>query len=152
MTPFFQFETDFVEALRCIPMVVRFKLDTCGVKLKLHHWNQFNLAERQQLVEAPCDTPESIAAYRALVHQQVLRYDAVPPKDLPVPDPLPWHGVTAVPQQVQDQAQALGLSVSLAQWQGLNALQRFALLKLSQPGHENRNFRPAYQEFALEDR
>jgi len=32
---FFQFEADFVDSLRCIPMQVRFKLATCGIKLKL---------------------------------------------------------------------------------------------------------------------
>ncbi|MBD0342498.1 MAG: nitrate reductase associated protein, partial [Microcoleus sp. Co-bin12] len=36
---FFEFEADFVEALRCIPMKVRLKLDTCGIKLKLQDWN-----------------------------------------------------------------------------------------------------------------
>ncbi|HEY9298982.1 MAG TPA: nitrate reductase associated protein, partial [Phormidium sp.] len=28
-TKFFQFEADFVNSLRCIPMQVRYKLDTC---------------------------------------------------------------------------------------------------------------------------
>ncbi len=31
----FQFEADFVASLRCIPIQVRYKLDTCGIKLKL---------------------------------------------------------------------------------------------------------------------
>jgi hypothetical protein len=53
---FFQFEADFVESLRCVPMQVRYKLDTCGVKLKLPDWNHFSQAERQQLVELPCET------------------------------------------------------------------------------------------------
>lgn len=149
MTPFFQFETDFVDALRCIPMVVRFKLDTCGVKLKLSHWNQLSLAERQALVETPCDTAAAIGAYRDFIHRQVLQYGAEPPKDLPIPDPLPWAAVTAVPDSVQNQAQSVGVAVSLTQWQALSALQRFALLKLSQPGHENRNFLPACREFGL---
>lgn len=35
---FFAFESDFVDSLRCIPMVVRYKLDTCGIKLKLPEW------------------------------------------------------------------------------------------------------------------
>ncbi|MEB3274066.1 MAG: nitrate reductase associated protein [Prochlorothrix sp.] len=149
MTPFFQFETDFVDALRCIPMVVRLKLDTCGVKLKLSHWHQLSLAERQALVDAPCDTAAAIAAYRDLVHGYVLQHGSVPPKDLPILDPLPWEIKTTVPLQVQDQGQLVGVVVSLEQWQGLSALQRFALLKLSQPGHENRNFLPACQEFGI---
>ncbi|MGA9379085.1 MAG: nitrate reductase associated protein, partial [Phormidium sp.] len=55
-TKIFQFEADFVNNLRCIPMVVRYKLDTCGIKLKLSHWNHFNLAEREALVDLPCTT------------------------------------------------------------------------------------------------
>jgi len=39
---FFDFEADFVLSLRCIPMIVRYKLDTYGVKLKLAHWNHFD--------------------------------------------------------------------------------------------------------------
>ncbi|MDA0674030.1 MAG: hypothetical protein O3C67_10055, partial [Cyanobacteria bacterium] len=37
----------------------------------------------------------------------------------------------------------------LEQGAGLIPLQRFALIKLSRPGHENRNFLPACQEFGL---
>jgi hypothetical protein len=58
MTNFFQFEADFVDSLRCIPMQVRMKLDTCGIKLKLTHWHQFTQQERQALVEMPCTTAE----------------------------------------------------------------------------------------------
>lgn len=39
---FFQFESDFVATLRCIPMIVRFKLDLCGVKLSLKAWSRFD--------------------------------------------------------------------------------------------------------------
>lgn len=37
---FFAFEADFVVSLGCIPMRVRYKLDTCGIKLKLPQWHQ----------------------------------------------------------------------------------------------------------------
>jgi hypothetical protein len=42
----FEFELDFVRTLRCVPMIVRFKLDTCGVKLSLTHWNRFDWFDR----------------------------------------------------------------------------------------------------------
>jgi hypothetical protein len=41
------------------------------------------------------------------------------------------------------------MSISLAQWKDLNVLQRFALLKLTRPGHENKNFPKAMKEFGL---
>ncbi|MDA0267396.1 MAG: nitrate reductase associated protein [Cyanobacteria bacterium] len=145
---FFQFETDFVAELRCIPMQVRFKLDTCGVKLKLSHWNHFSQPERQALVCLPCDTAPAIEAYRSHVQAQVSHHTGQPAALLPIDPEPPWHS-THLPAQVQTQAQTLQIALDDQQWQQLSPLQRFALLKLSQKGHENHNFLPALQEFAL---
>ena len=39
---YFDFEEDFVEKnIRCIPMIVRFKMDEAGIKLKLSEWSRF---------------------------------------------------------------------------------------------------------------
>src|SRR5690349_16432371 len=61
---YFRFEEDFVEDnIRCIPMIVRFKLDACGIKLKLAQWSKFTAKERKQLSDMPCVTEEQIKAY-----------------------------------------------------------------------------------------
>lgn len=147
--PFFQFEADFVASLRCIPMQVRYNLDTCGVKLKLHHWHQLTPAQRQALVDLPCDTPEAIQHYRTVLRQWVQDRSGERPPDLPL-DPAPaWLDATAIPQSVQEKAQSVPKNIALAQWAQLSPLQRFALIKLSRSGHENRNFLPACQEFGL---
>ncbi|MEM8641929.1 MAG: nitrate reductase associated protein [Cyanobacteria bacterium P01_G01_bin.54] len=145
----FQFEADFVNSLRCIPMGVRLKLDTCGVKLKLNHWHSFSLAERQRLVDQPCDTAAAIATYRDTLQALVLAHTGEPAKTLPIESAPPWLNPAEIPAQVQAQAQALNCSLTLDQWQALRPDQRFALIKLSRPGHENRNFLPAMQEFGL---
>jgi hypothetical protein len=145
---FFQFETDFVAGLRCIPMQVRFKLDTCGVKLKLFHWNQFSQTERQTLVTLPCDTTAAIEAYRTHVQARVSHYTGQLASLLPIDPEPPWQG-NLLPEQVQAQAQSLDITLSQQQWRQLSSLQRFALLKLSQKGHENHNFLPALKEFSL---
>jgi hypothetical protein len=44
---------------------------------------------------------------------------------------------------------AMGVSLSLEQWETLTPLQRFALIKLGQPSHESHNFLPALREFEL---
>lgn len=146
----FQFEQDFIDSLRCIPMVVRLKLDTCGVKLKLNHWHQFTQTERQALVRLPCDTRGNIVAYQQYLQGLVVRYTGQPAKEIEVPVRLPWLEPTA-PDQVQAKAAAHGLSISDDAWQMLTSAQRFALIKLSRPSHENRNFIPAMQEFGLAD-
>ncbi|MGL4882951.1 MAG: nitrate reductase associated protein, partial [Waterburya sp.] len=41
------------------------------------------------------------------------------------------------------------VNISKSQWLHLSAAQRFALIKLSRPSHENKNFLPALQEFGI---
>lgn len=60
----FEFERDFAGYFRCIPMIVRFKMDHSGVKLTLRQWNQFNYDAREQLVRRLCEAPNEINAYR----------------------------------------------------------------------------------------
>ncbi len=147
-TTFFQFEADFVESLRCIPMQVRYKLDTCGVKLKLHHWHQLEASERQGLVDWPCQTAQEIADYREVLRRLVRDRSGETPKDLPVDAHPPWLEET-VPETVQEKARSLSVEIGDRQWLTLTPQQRFALIKLSRPSHENRNFYPALQEFGL---
>ncbi|MEM9264706.1 MAG: nitrate reductase associated protein [Cyanobacteria bacterium P01_F01_bin.13] len=146
----FQFEQEFIDSLRCIPMLVRLKLDTCGVKLKLNHWHQFTQPERQGLVKLPCDTQANIALYRQHLQALVVHYTGQPAKEIEVPDHPPWLDVN-VPEQVKQQAATHNLEIASAAWQALTSSQRFALIKLSRPSHENRNFVPAMQEFGLAD-
>jgi len=61
----FAFESDFAGTLRCIPMIVRLKLDLCGVKLSLRQWSRFTRDDRAALVEDPCETAAEAAAYGA---------------------------------------------------------------------------------------
>lgn len=146
---FFQFEQDFADSLRCVPMQVRLKLDTCGLKLPLALWNQLSLADRQALMEMNCRDEGAIAAYRDHLHHLAQQYQSAPVKSLAVDPAPPWLDEGTIPDAVQDQATALGNSLTLAQWQRLTPLQRFALIKLSRPSHENHNFRPALVEFGL---
>lgn len=149
MTEFFQFESDFVESLRCIPMQVRFKLDTCGVKLKLHQWNKFSDVDRHGLVDAPCNTETEISAYRSQLHQLIQERTGEMATDLAIEANPEWHQSDRVPDSVQHKAKELGMTIQAIQWASLTPLQRFALIKLSRSGHENSNFLPAMKEFQL---
>lgn len=147
-SPFFEFEQDFVASLRCIPMGVRLKLDTCGVKLKLAHWHQFTQTERQTLVERPCYDADTAAAYRQCLQSLVVQHTGQPAGELAVDPHPPWQSED-IPAPVKTQAQSHGLNLTSSQWQSLTVPQRFALIKLSRPSHENRNFMPALTEFGL---
>lgn len=146
---YFQFETDFVGSLQCIPMIVRMKLDDCGVKLKLVHWNQFDRAERQQLVDLPCTTAEQRQVYQEWLQNLIMAKTGQPAKELPVDPNPPWLDTATIPDSVLNKAEASSARISLEQWSNLNPAQRFALIKLSRPSHENKNFVPALEEFGI---
>jgi hypothetical protein len=146
---FFQFEADFVDSLRCIPMQVRFKLDTCGIKLKLADWSHFSEAERQEIALQPCNTPTEIESYRQNLLCLVQKYTGSIAKDLPIDAKPEWMDDTIIPTILQEKAQEIGVTLTTQQWQALTPLQRFVLIKLSRPSHENKNFVPALQEFQL---
>ncbi|MBD2328206.1 nitrate reductase associated protein [Alkalinema sp. FACHB-956] len=149
MSQFFQFEADFVESLRCIPMQVRFKLDTCGVKLKLHQWNQFTQADREALVEMPCQSAAEIQQYHDFLHRMIQERTGETATDLPVEQHPDWEIENAIPDSVVAKVTTENTTLETVQWATLSPLQRFALIKLSRSNHENSNFMPAMREFGL---
>lgn len=149
MTRFFQFEADFVDSLRCIPMQVRYKLDTCGIKLKLPEWNQFSQEDRQTLIDRPCSTPAEIRAYRQCLQDLVFQYTGKPASELPVDNNPDWMNPAIVPASIEEKASEFGIAIGSTQWASLPPIERFVLIKLSRSSHENRNFLPALKEFNL---
>lgn len=149
MSVFFDFEADFVDSFRCIPMAVRLKLDTCGVKLKLADWSHFSKSECEKLVELPCTEPAEVVAYREYLERLILTETGEKPTMLAIDPQPPWDNDREIPATVSDKATEEGVELSLKQWQHLTPLQRFALIKLTRSSHENHNFLPALQEFGV---
>ncbi|MBE9034116.1 nitrate reductase associated protein [aff. Roholtiella sp. LEGE 12411] len=149
MAIFFNFERDFVDSLRCIPMQVRYKLDSCGIKLKLSDWNQMTHAEREALVELPCTKKEEIQFYQEYLQQLVLERTGTLAAKLPIEPHPEWMDSIHIPVSIQEKAQEMDITLTPHQWANLTPLQRFALIKLSRSGHENKNFPRAMAEFYL---
>jgi len=147
---FFEFEEDFVEDnVRCIPMIVRFKLDACGIKLKLSEWSRLTIEERNQLSEMNCSTTEKVLQYRHYLQQLIVNRTGIPVTDLPVEiNPL-WANANKLPVMLVKKLAEFSWHISLLQWYALDDLRRFVLLKLCKPGHENKNFPKAAKEFGL---
>ena len=147
---YFKFEEDFVEDnVRCIPMIVRFKLDACGIKLKLTEWCKMSTEQRMVLAELPCESTAEVAAYGEYLRQLVKSVTQQNATDLKIDQNPQWAQLSEVPQILIERMRESNLSLSLAQWQGLDTLQRFALLKLCAASHESKNFPKAMREFNL---
>jgi hypothetical protein len=149
MADFFQFETDFVDSLRCIPMQVRYRLDTCGVKLKLHQWNLFTLADRAELVDFDPQTAVEIDRYREILVNLIKERSGEEATLLTLSTEPPWLNEADMPTVLAEKISAANINFSLLQWRKLTTLQRFALIKLSGASHEQNNFLPALREFKV---
>lgn len=148
MTQFFQFEQDFIQSMRCIPMVMRYKLDMSGVKMKLEHWGKFDETDKQKFVDLPCATAAEAQIYHQELQAVIEAKTGAKAKVLEIPTNPPWQQAE-IPAQILEKAASCDVSIAVAQWQSLTDLQRFALLKLSRPSHENHNFVPALKEFGV---
>lgn len=146
---FFKFEADFVDTLRCVPMVVRFKLDMVCIKLSLRAWSRFSVGTRTRLVTLPVDSRDDIAQYQAFLTSAI---DGVgEPVVLIASGAEPaWMSTSTLPQVVANKLDELKVQLNgRLKWAQLSSLQRFALVKLTRGGHENENFMPALKEFGL---
>lgn len=146
----FAFEQDFAGSLRCIPMIVRFKLDRVGVKLSLRQWSQFDCATRGALVSTLCEGAEDVVNYRAVVIGAIEGQADEPPKLFAVEAEPAWADGSRTALAVTAWSTNIGVAPPAdTQWCALSDLQRFALLKLTRAGHDNDNFYPALVEFGL---
>jgi hypothetical protein len=147
---YFKFEQDFVEnGIRCIPMIVRFKLDAVGIKLKMREWAKFNSRERKQLATKSCSRAIEIYNYRIHLQQLIKLHTGSEATELKTDADPAWQIVSNVDEELLSHAHLYGWSITVRQWQTLSDLQRFALLKLCREGHENKNFPIAMREFKL---
>jgi hypothetical protein len=147
----FEFEKEFVEdRIRCIPMMVRYKLDITGIKLSLAQWFSIDPEERFLLASLPCDTQMEIDHYETSLDSLLQRHGLGKAERLHGKGTLPSLG-GEVFERVNSRALELGKQMEPEQWQNLTLLQRFALSKLIRPGHESKNFIPALLEFGLLD-
>ena len=147
---YFDFEEDFIEEnVRCIPMIVRFKMDAAGIKLKLSEWSRFKREERVELALKPCGNKEEVTLYNNYLAELIKKRTNAEATVLLINNQPAWANLEEIPELLQEKAKEFNWEITKEQWSGLTNLQRFALTKLYRPGHENKNFPKAMKEFGL---
>jgi len=143
----FSFEGDYQTDLRCIPMLVRHRLDECGIKLSLKDWVKLGPQLRATVLTSAVS--KKLEKFADTVEDLVARRTGAPPTRMDI-DPAPaWADTQKIPDEVAAKAVAEQVVITPAQWAGLAPLQRFALFKLSRSSHKNENFVPACREFGV---
>jgi len=147
---YFQFEEEFMENnMRCIPMIIRFKMDMAGIKLKLPEWKKFSTEERIELALMNCGFNEESEQYTRYLAGLIKKYTRRDPTSMEVSRTPAWNKLHSIPGILIEKLKEFDWDLSIVQWAYLTDLQRFALLKLCRPGHENKNFPKAMKEFGL---
>lgn len=147
---YFDFESEFIaDNVRCIPMIARFKLDACGIKLSLKQWSKMLVKERNFVAQANCNSVEQIAIYKSGLEHIIINRTNEIAKRLEIDKKPEWALLDKVPIAITEQCQLINQQITIQQWQQLKALQRFALLKLCKSSHENKNLTHALKEFGL---
>ena len=147
------FRFQFEDALphKCVPMVVRRRLDEdAQIHLPLKVWAaSFSEEDREEILHFPAGS-DFQEAYRERVRNLAFERSGEFPRDLAIADRFPWEEENP-PQYLVERAAAVG--ASLDSWNDLDALSRFALVKLSRPRKNrsapNKAFVPACREFGL---
>jgi hypothetical protein len=140
---FFKFEEDFaIDFIRCIPMIVRIKLDLCGVKLKLSQWCRFTHEQRFELSAFPILCNEDVEVFKDRLLQLIEDDDV---SFVAVNEHPDWAELDLVPQSLQNHEYI----VSGSDWSALSYMQRFALTKLAAQSHESKNLPAALKEFSI---
>ena len=142
---YFYFEDDFIRDLRCIPLCVRRKLDLIGIKLKLTHWQDFNLNEKTKIVNWP-DTKNELLDLKIFLKKITSNSKYGEAKEIERSINQPWQDKNKIPEQVLNAAIERGIKISIEKWRNLNELDRFAFCKLIRPSHEHQNLDKAFDE------
>lgn len=133
MSEFLSFESAEERALALLPLAVRMSLDAAGVKLSLAQWQALPLVVRDTLFRNGGSTADE---YRSVILRAVAEHGGTPVALFTPPNHLEWEDLANVPASVLDGARQVNVAPpSLADWAALSSLRRFALVKLSRPGH-----------------
>jgi xanthine dehydrogenase accessory factor len=146
---FFGFETRMERTLILIPMSIRLKLDTVGLKLSLKQWRQLPEPIRRTALEMPCELAPQVEAYRTYLTHMASYYTQETVEQVHRAEPV-WRDDAVIPAAIPRAALDHGLTpISLEGWRRLTTLERYALIKLSREGH-TRNLPAAWNEFGLQ--
>jgi len=105
--------------------------------------------ERNRLCELGCNNDLEFQQYRRYCQQIIFNRTGKEATDLAVEQNPAWANGNELPSLLAEKLKEFSWLISLRRWQSLSNLQRFVLIKLSKPGHENKNFPKAVKEFGL---
>jgi hypothetical protein len=147
----FEFEADMYEALLCVPMVVRERLDRAAIKISHQQWLALELSERRLICELSVDTDRQLPELSDLINRLVLERSGTVPTIMSSEQQLAAFPSLELPAHLAANARALGIELSQKQWTLLDQDERYVLMKLGGGQRVKRNFEAALNEFLQDE-
>jgi hypothetical protein len=105
--------------------------------------------ERNFVAEANCNSAALLATYKTELENIIFNRTNEIAKELTIDEMPEWAQLEKIPSVVLNQCKVINKQITVEQWQQLKVLQRFALVKLCNSSHENKNLPHALIEFEL---
>jgi hypothetical protein len=142
----FSFEAEIYESLSCLPMAARRKLDRLGFKISLEQWQKLSRAERLMICHAPAGAPDECEVLRSFIHEVTLARSGFPPVPLSDQSRKAAETTNEPPATLVANANALGVALTVSEWNRLDDDERYALIKLGGIARPSHNFKAALDE------
>lgn len=142
----FKFEDELHQSLSCVPMAVRRKLDRIGVKISLAQWQQLGRGERLAICHLPVADAAECEAVRIFVEEAVQNRCGVGTRELSAELRRAADPPANPPTTLVDRATAIGVALKQADWERLDADERYALIKLGGGTEASHNLTAALHE------
>jgi hypothetical protein len=138
-----KFERDIDPDLRHIPMLVRMKLDLCGVRIELKSWQALSDADRALLIEQQADTRREVADYITSLQRLCGQYALHSMSAEGLNARKAWLTARPVPPPVSAMLARVGSDLD---WSALGTFERYVLTHLAR-GDAFEKFSSAVVEF-----
>jgi hypothetical protein len=137
----FAFEREEFSNLNWIPMLIRYRLDRCGLKLSLKGWQKLPFAERARLLELEFRGDEEVQAWISCLKNALAVHEGEPPTPM-----SRWENPAEIPLNVRE---LLELGSKEVNWGLLSPIQQYVLCKLASGKTPQRYFSQALVEFSI---
>ena len=149
----FNFENEYKNDLHFIPLAIRYKLDTLGLKIGLDAWLRLSIEERFELLNSPFDferqfIPEAYRIeFKNLLNEYLTRRGEPEAKIISIINSENWSKANPIPDCVLKSMHENGLIPENLDWNSLSELKRFILWKLALSARQKETFPKAFEEF-----
>jgi len=143
----FGFERELYSTLSCLPLAVRYKLDSIGIKITIKQWLALDMDDRRAICEKPAGNDEERRLMTDYVCRLIAQRSGEKPSFLSIEQQATALQTRHMPAAIAEQAGSLGYELDANRWKMLDEDQRYALLKFAGDDRRRVKFAAALEEF-----